>query len=95
MWLEISMFGAKTLIEGVDKEYLSWELKFRTFGSMSQKLWPNNYVTFFCKWVVWGDKKYKNKNSKTKNSKLVFLIYIYTKSFESLYFDQWVKSYEG
>ena len=41
--LEIFMFMARVLIEGVDKEYLSCPLNFKTFGNMSQKLWPNIY----------------------------------------------------
>jgi len=35
------MILAETLIEGVDKEYLSCALNFKTFGNMSQKLWPS------------------------------------------------------
>jgi len=35
------MFWVQTLIEGVDEEYLLCALKFRTFGNVSQKLWPN------------------------------------------------------
>jgi len=31
----------RNLLEGVDEEYLSCVLKFRTFGNMSQKLWSN------------------------------------------------------
>jgi len=41
MWLEISIFMAQILIEGVDKEYLSCALNFETFRNMSKKLWPN------------------------------------------------------
>jgi hypothetical protein len=40
MWAEISIFLAQILIEGVDKESFMWT-NFRTFGNMSQKLWPN------------------------------------------------------
>jgi len=32
---------SQTLIEGVDEEYLSCALNFRTFENMSKKLWPN------------------------------------------------------
>jgi len=35
----------------VDKEHLSCALKSKTFGNMSQKLWPN-MLLFFRKWVV-------------------------------------------
>jgi len=44
------MFWAQTLIEGVNEEYLSCELKFRTFGNMSQKLWPNMLLFFVNEW---------------------------------------------
>jgi len=54
--VEIFIFWAQTLLEGVEKEYLSCVLKFRTFGNTSQKLWPN-MLLFFCKWVVWAEKK--------------------------------------
>jgi len=42
------IFLAEILIEGRDEEYLSYALNFMTFGSMSQKLWPN-MLLFFCK----------------------------------------------
>jgi len=40
------MFWAQNLIEGVNEEYLSCVLKFRTFGKMSKKLWPNMLLSF-------------------------------------------------
>jgi len=40
------MFGAQTLIQGVDKEYLSCTLKFKTFGNMNKKL-SLNMLFFF------------------------------------------------
>jgi len=43
MWVEIFMFLAQTLIDGVDKEYFSCALNFKTFENTSQKLWPNMY----------------------------------------------------
>jgi len=52
------MFLVQTLIEGVHEEYLSCALKFRTFGNMSQKLWPN--MLFF--WVNGPSGQLKKKH---------------------------------
>jgi len=35
------MLLAQNFIEGVEEEYLSCPLNFKTFGNMIQKLWPN------------------------------------------------------
>jgi len=48
---------AQTLIKGVEEEYLSYALKFMTFGNMSQKLWPNILLFY-----VNGQSKQINKN---------------------------------
>jgi len=44
--LEISIFHAEILIEGGDKEYLSYAPNFMTFGNTSKKLWPNMLLFF-------------------------------------------------
>jgi len=43
MWVEIYIFLAQTLIKGVEEEYLSYALNFRTFRNMNKKLWLNMY----------------------------------------------------
>jgi len=50
------MFEAQILVDGACKEYLSCALKFRTFGNMSQKLWPTILLSFH-KWVVRENRK--------------------------------------
>jgi len=49
------MFLDQTLIESVDDKKISCVLKFRTFGNMSQKLWPN-MLLFLFKWAIWANK---------------------------------------
>jgi len=51
------MFQAPTLIKSVDEEYLSRAPKFKTFGNMNQKLWPNMLLFF-----VNGQFKYIEEN---------------------------------
>jgi len=38
------MFLAQILVEGVDEEYLSFPLNFKTFENMNKKLWPNRVI---------------------------------------------------
>jgi len=38
---DLHLLGSEILIEGGDKQYLSYALNFKTFGNMSQKLWLN------------------------------------------------------
>jgi len=39
-------------MEGVDEKYLSYALKFRTFGNMTQKLWPNIFLLGVHVWAI-------------------------------------------